>query len=55
MNGSYFTQNGGFADPNGGTGIGTTRPTTSTDGTGAVPTGNDVFAIQLTFGIGFDD
>jgi hypothetical protein len=55
MNGSYFTQNGGFTDPDNSSGIGTTRPTNSTAGAGAVPTGNDVFGLLLTVGIGFDD
>jgi hypothetical protein len=55
MGGSYFTQNGGFTDPDSSSGIGTTRPTTSTSGAGQVPTGNDVFGVLLTVGIGFDE
>ncbi len=55
MNGSYFTQNGGFTDPDNSGGIGTTRPTSGVAGAPSVPTGNDVAAFLLTVGIGFDD
>ena len=54
MNGSYFGQAGGFADQSGNSLV-TTRPTTANDGTGGYPTGNDVLAILLTVGIGFDE
>jgi len=55
MNGSYFTQNGGYSDPDTGGGLGPTRPTNSNLGTGSIPTGNDVLAVLLTVGIGFDN
>lgn len=54
MQGSYFGQDNGFSDPDTSGSLGTTRPTTSNNGTGAIPTGNDVFALLLTVGIGFD-
>jgi hypothetical protein len=54
MNGSYFTQDSGFSDPDTSGALGTTRPTTGNNGTASAPTGNDVFAILLTVGVGFD-
>jgi len=55
MNGSYFTQNDSYADPDTAGGLGTTRPTNSNAGAGSIPTGNDVLAVLLTVGIGFDN
>jgi len=55
MNGSYFTQGGNFSNPDDGSGLGTTRPTTSSSGSGNITTGNDIFAVLFTIGIGLDE
>jgi hypothetical protein len=53
MNGSYFTPGDQYSNPGDGSTVGPGRP--AGNGVGGVATGDDVFAILFTLGIGLDN